>query len=149
LLFTAVVGCGPRPNSGEDPELTRLGTVEVTARLKEIPGDFPSNDLYDYAYILKYEVLEVHRGAEVGGEIAVAHYNPLKPRSEAQDDFSGTVGGNLRNFRAGDVHRMALEYPLDNHYMGALVDKYFGENRQDTDLPLIYWAVWTNRVVGK
>ena len=61
--------------------MTTLGSVEVTGRLLEIPGEFPANDLYNYAYVLKYQVLEVHRGTVDAKEIFVAQYNPLKPRS--------------------------------------------------------------------
>ena len=46
----------------------------------------------------------------------------------------------LRQFRAGQVHRMALELPIDDHYMGGIVNKCFG---QETG-PL-YWAVWTDQ----
>ena len=35
---------------------------------------------------------------------------------------------------------MALEVPIDDHFMGGIVNKYFG---QDTG-PL-YWAVWVNQ----
>jgi len=104
----------------------------------EIPGPFPPNDLYDYAYVLKYRVLKVHRGKVDGDEILVAHYNPLKPRSSAQDQFSGRIGGGLVRFRAGDKHRMALEAPVDQHYLGGIIDKYFEQNG------VRYWAVWTN-----
>ena len=38
---------------------------------------------------------------------------------------------------------MALEGSIDDHYMGGIVNKYFG---QDTEP--IYWAVWTNLVSG-
>ena len=38
------------------------------------------------------------------------------------------------------LHRMALESPMDDHYMGGIVDKYFGQ-RTGTS----YWAVWTDR----
>jgi len=119
--------------------VTTLGTSEVTAELLAIPGEFPPNDLYNYAYVLKYRVLEVHRGdLKPGEEIFVAHYNPLKPRSSAADENSGKLGGNLQRFKAGDVHRMALEAPLDQHWMGGVIDKYFDQKGTR------YWAVWTN-----
>ena len=131
--------CSRRPANEVDKEVTTLGTAEVTAQLTEIPGPFPSNDLYNYAYVLKYRTLQVHRGnVPPGVEILVAQYNPLKPRREAQDDVSGKVGGHLETFRAGDVHRMALEGPVDQFWMGGVVDKYFGEKGTR------YWAVWTN-----
>lgn len=130
---------GPLP-SGEDPQVRTLGTIEVTARLSEIPeGAIFKRDLYDYATILRYEVLAVHRGALDREVIHVGHYNPFKPRAEAPDRRVKTIGGNLRRFEAGQVHRMALEVPLDDFYMGGIVNKYFGE-----DTGPLYWAVWTN-----
>ena len=118
--------------------MTALGTVEVTAQLEEIPDKFPPNDLYNYGYVLKYRVLKVHRGQVPGKEILVAQYNPLKPRASVQDDVSGKIGGHLDAFRAGDVHRMALEAPVDQFWMGGIIDKYFKEPG------IRYWAVWTN-----
>jgi hypothetical protein len=35
---------------------------------------------------------------------------------------------------------MAMEASIDDHYMGGIVNKYFG---QKTDP--IYWAVWANQ----
>jgi len=137
-LALLAFSCAKRGDSGVDREVTTLGAIEVTAKLVEIPGPFPPNDLYNYGYVLKYKVLAVHRGKLDGDEILVAHYNPLKPRSTAQDEFSGKVGGHLDRFRAGDVHRMALEAPLDNFWMGGVVDKYFQQKG------VRYWAVWTN-----
>lgn len=123
-----------------DTQLTARGTVEVTAELVEIPeGAIFKRDLYNYATILKYKVLEVHRGTVDGQWMYVGHYNPWKPRSEAADERVKDIGGDLRQFRAGQTHRMALEVPLDDHFMGGLINKYFG---QETG-PL-YWAVWTN-----
>ena len=129
--------------SGEDAQVKSLGTVEVTARLVEIPdGAIFQRDLYDYATILKYEVVAVQRGAvEKGAIIYVGHYDPWKPRAEAADQRAKNIGGTLKQFRAGQLHRMALETPMDDHFMGGIVDKYFGKH----DGPS-YWAVWTNAV---
>ena len=70
------------PSSGSD--LGNRGTIEVTAKLVEIPkGAIFERQLYNYATVLKYEVLEVHRGKVKGQTIYVGHYNPAKPRSEA------------------------------------------------------------------
>jgi hypothetical protein len=127
--------------SGEDPQVKSLGTIEVTARLMEIPeGAIFQRDLYDYATILKYEVVLVQRGALKKGEtIYVGHYNPWKPRPEAADNRAKNIGGTLRQFRTGQLHRMALETPLDDHFMGGVVNKYFGKHTGP-----VYWAVWTN-----
>lgn len=138
LCLAALASCGRRGASGADKEVTTLGSVEVTARLTEIPGTLPPNDLYNYAYVLRYQVLEVHRGKVPQTDIFVAQYNPLKPRAAVQDDVSGRVGGNLDAFRAGDVHRMALEAPADQYWMGGVIDNYFEKKG------VRYWAVWTN-----
>src|SRR5438552_2646332 len=120
----------------------RRGSIEVTARLVEIPeGAIFKRELYNYATILKYDVLDVHRGGAKGQTIYVGHYNPFKPRSEAADRRVPDVGGNLKSFRAGQVHRMALEEPMLDHYMGGILNKYYGH-----DPDPIYWAVWTDLV---
>jgi hypothetical protein len=138
VLSLAVTGCGTHPANEVDSEVTTLGTAEVTAEVVEIPQPFPPNDLYNYAYVLKYRVLKVHRGQVPAGQILVAQYNPLKPRERVQDDVSGKVGGHVSAFRAGDVHRMALESPLDQFWMGGIIDPYFNEKGTR------YWAIWTN-----
>jgi hypothetical protein len=136
--------CGQQP-SGEpvaaaDSPLATNGTIEVTAKLAEIPeGAIFKRDLYDYTTILKYQVVKVHRGQVATNTLFVGHYNPWKPRAEAADKRVKGIGGSLKQFRAGDTHRMALEVPIDDHFMGGIVNKYFG---QETG-PL-YWAVWTN-----
>ena len=49
---------------------------------------------------------------------------------------AGQIGGTVRAFVAGDRHHLALAAPLDDHYMGGLVDKYFGQHAGVT-----YWAL--------
>ncbi len=149
VLSLTIVSCSRKeagaPSKGPDPELAKRGSIEVTARLVEIPeGAIFKRELYDYATVLKYQVLEVHRGT-VGGKttIYVGHYNPTKPRSEAADKKVPGIGGDLKTFRAGQVHRMALEASIDDHYMGGIVNKYFGQDAEPT-----YWAVWTDPVGG-
>jgi len=128
--------------TGEDPEVTARGSIEVTAELVEIPeGAIFKRELYNYATVLKYQIVEVHRGKVDGQTIYVGHYNPFKPRSEAADQRVEGVGGNLKTFRAGQVHRLALEVPIEDHFMGGIVNKYFGKETGP-----IYWAVWTNLV---
>jgi len=53
--------------------------------------------------------------------------------------MSPGIGGDVRAFVAGDRHHLALAVPLDDHYMGGLVDKYFGRRP-----PLTYWALRTD-----
>ena len=127
---------------GADPELSKRGSIEVTAKLVEIPdGAIFERELYNYATVLKYQVLDVYRGKVKGQTIYVGHYNPFKPRSEAADRRVQDVGGNLKSFRAGQVHRMALEDSMIDHFTGGILNKY---SEEDTDP--IYWAVWTNLV---
>jgi hypothetical protein len=70
--------CGRGPDTARstapDPHLATNGTVEVTAKLVEIPeGAIFKRDLYDYATILKYEVVTVHRGTVDGDTLYVGH----------------------------------------------------------------------------
>lgn len=148
LLLTALSlggpGCGKGAGSQgpaiPDKELSSRGSIEVTATLLEIPeGAIFKRDLYNYATVLKYKVLQVHRGKVEGDTLYVGHYNPFKPRSQAADPRVPDIGGNLKTFRAEQTHRMALEVPIDDHYMGGIVNKYFGQM-----FGPIHWAVWTN-----
>jgi hypothetical protein len=145
VALFALTSCDKRSgaslNAGGDAQVKSLGTVEVSARLVEIPdGAIFQRDLYDYATILKYEVVSVHRGPlEKGTTIYVGHYNPWKPRAESADKRAKNIGGTLRQFKAGQLHRLALETPMDDYFMGGIVDKYFGQHTGP-----VYWAVWTN-----
>jgi len=146
LLGLVCVSCGKKSGSpvarGEDENVRTLGTIEVTAELVEIPqGAIFKRELYNYAAVLKYRVVRVHRGQLQGNTILVGHYNPFKSRREAADQRVKGIGGNVRAFRARQVHRMALEAPIDDHFMGGIVNKYFGQETGP-----IYWAVWTNLV---
>lgn len=143
-LVLILAGCGaPAPTDGADPKVTSMGTIEVTAKLVDIPGTFPPNDIYDYAYVMKYEVVQVHRG-EASGTIFVGQYNPLKNRAEAADERSGEIGGTVTRFRTGDLHRLALDVPIDNFCMAGIVNEY--AEKEPSDAP-IYWAIWSNQVV--
>ncbi len=140
LITLAGASCAKRTDTGADPNVTTRGSIEVTARLEEIPGEVRNDPLYDYAHVMKYRVLEVHRGQVDEEIIYVGQYNPAKPRDSVADARVLEIGGNVKQFRVGDVHRMALEVPIDDYYMGGIINKYFGE----VDEP-IYWAVWTNK----
>jgi hypothetical protein len=141
------VACARREGAagtGSDPELAKRGSIEITARLVEIPeGAIFDRPLYNYATVLKYDVLEVHRGNVKGQTVYVGHYNPAKPRSEVADQRVQDVGGNLKSFRAGDVHRMALDELDYEKFTGGILNKY---SEEDTDP--IYWAVWTDPASG-
>jgi hypothetical protein len=144
LAASLLTSCSQKPTESVanplDPRFATNGTVEVTAKLVEIPdGAIFQRDLYDYATILKYQVVKVHRGTVVGDTLYVGHYNPWKPRAEAADRRVKGIGGAVRQFRASDTHRMALEVPIEDHFMGGIVNKYFGQTTN-----VLYWAVWTN-----
>jgi hypothetical protein len=129
----------------DDRRVSKVGRIEVTAELVEIrDGAIFKRDLYNYATVLKYEVLKVHRGKVEGKTIYVGHYNPFKPRSEAADRHVKGIGGDLKLFRAGEVHHMALDVPIEDHFMGGIVNKYLDET---SDSIPIYWGRWTNLVV--
>ncbi|OHB65699.1 MAG: hypothetical protein A2Y77_06325 [Planctomycetes bacterium RBG_13_62_9] len=138
LLFVA--SCTKKADTGVDPNVTTRGSIEVTAQLEEIRGELINDPLYDYAHVMKYKVLQVHRGKVDKDVIYVGHYNPAEPRSTVADARVREIGGNVTQFRVGDVHRMALEVPIDDHYMGGIINKYFGEVNDP-----IYWAVWTDK----
>ena len=143
-LMAAACAARSEGTPSSDPELGRRGTIEVTAKLVEIPeGAIFERELYNYATVPKYQVIEVHRGKVKGETIYVGHYNPFKPRSEAADRRVQDVGGHLESFRAGDMHRMALEGSMLDHFSGGILNKY---SEEDTDP--IYWAVWTDLVGG-
>ena len=144
LLF---LWLGSRVQTGLDDQVTKLGRVEVTARLLERPDSFPQLGAYRYTYVLKYKVLQVHRpdreGKHLlhpGDEIFVGHYKPWMPRSGIRDSDWGDspLGGKLDRFVAGEVHRLALDYELaDLAPSGALDYCYPPETNR-------FFAVWAN-----
>jgi hypothetical protein len=156
LVFLGIwaAGCAGR-REGANAELGKRGSIEVTARLVEVPeGAIFERPLYNYATVLKYQVLEVHRGKVKGDTIYVGHYNPWKPRSDVgtnpytPQSASGErsaeqIGGTLKSFREGQVHRISLEGSMLDQFTGGILNKYAEE---DTDP--IYWAVWTDLVSG-
>ena len=108
--------------------------ITVTAKLAEIPSKFPPDDLYDYAYVMRYEV--------VGGpmdkqSILVAHYKPRQPRSKIKDKMKEHVGGKLRSFTPGDVHKLKLAPDLKAIWKGPLLDEYSVTDRKSVR----YWCL--------
>jgi hypothetical protein len=114
---------GRHVETGRDDMVTRLGRIEVTARLLNRPDAFPDLGAYRYSYVLEYEVLEVQRQdpagvyhLKPGDRIFVGHYKPWMPRRDIRDDDWGDapLGGDLDEFVAGAAHRLALDYPLQS-----------------------------------
>jgi hypothetical protein len=97
------------------------GELDITAKLVEIPSKFPPDDLYDYAYVMRYEVIG---GPMDKASILVAHYKPSQPRSKIKDKMKAHVAGKLRSFVQGDVHKLKLTADLKNVWKGPLIDEY-------------------------
>jgi hypothetical protein len=130
--------CSKSPASDVNDKVTTLGDTEVTAQLDEIRGEFADQTNYDYAFVMRYKVLKVHRGKVDSDAIYVGHYNPLTPRASVADERVKDVGGTLKRFHAGDIHRMALVSPMDDYFMGGIINRYFEEYKGP-----VYWALWT------
>jgi hypothetical protein len=106
----------------------------VSAKLVEIPTKFPPDDLYDYAYVMRYQVIG---GTMDGQSILVAHYKPRQPRSKIADAMKAHVGGKLRSFKTGDTHKLQLSSNLKSFWKGALVDEFAATDRKS----IRYWAL--------
>lgn len=98
--------------------------VTVEARLTEIPGKMPSNDLYSYVYVFKYKVLKVVSGSLDAKEILVGVYNPLIARGKVKDKMADKSKGNVGEFKAKAKHTLKI-VPLEGNWDGALEDEYF------------------------
>jgi hypothetical protein len=101
--------------------------LNVVAKLLEIPSKFPPDDLYDYAYVMRYEV----SGGPLDKQaILVAHYKPRQPRSKIKDKLKEHVTGSLRTFVVGDVHRMTLSPDLKKIWKGPVIDDFAATDRK-------------------
>ena len=147
VLALGIWWLGSKVADGRDEVISRAGRIEVTARLVERPVQFPERGAYRYTYVLKYQVLRVHRQdsqgkymLKPGDEIFVGHYKPWMPRSEIKDGAWGDspLGGKLTRFVAGEAQRMALDYELQDLAPAGVLDYCFpqGVNR--------FFAIWTN-----
>ncbi len=127
--------------------VTKLGRIEVTARLLECPETFPELGAYRYTYVLKYSVLQIHRPdatkkypLQPGDLIFVGHYKPWLPRDQIKDADWGEapLGGKLTRFVVGEAHRLALDYELQDLAPSGVLDYCFppATNR--------FFAVWAN-----
>jgi len=110
------------------------GKFTVTAKLVKIGGKFPPNDLYDYAFVMKYVV--------VGGkldkkEIYVAHYKPRLRRHKISGKMKKFVHGSLHRFKEGALHRLILAPKLKKIWKGAIVDEFFAKDRKSKR----YWCL--------
>jgi hypothetical protein len=98
-----------------------VAPLDLTAKLVEIPTKFPPDELYDYAYVMRYQVVG---GTMDGQSVLVAHYKPRQPRAAIKDQMKKYVSGKLRSFHVGDVHKLRLAPNLKAIWKGALVDEF-------------------------
>ena len=108
--------------------------LTVRAKLVEIPSSMPPDDLYDYAYVMRYEVIG---GPMDKAQILVAHLKPRVPRAKIKDGAKLHVGGALRSFAQGDVHKLKLSPELKKLWKGALVDEFAATDRKSVR----YWCL--------
>ncbi len=133
------MACNKRTETASTPvNLPATGALAVEAKLEEVPGPFPANDLYDYVFIMKYRVLKVLRGSYDDSIILVGHYNPRFARSEIHGAMDSLVDGNLTSFNAGDVHQLVLT-DMDSAWTQAMEDGYFRDTRKR------YFARWASK----
>ena len=146
-LVVSVWWLGHKVQDGRDDVISKVGRIEVTARLLERPAHFPESGAYRYTYVLKYRVLMVHRqdsqgkyNLRPGDLIFVGQYKPWMPRSEIKDDSWGDspLGGKLARFVVGEADRMALNYELQDLAPAGVLDYCFPLNINR------FFAVWTN-----
>jgi len=114
-------------------------TLIVLARLVEIPGKFPPNDLYNYVYIMKYRVLKVVKGTYTAREILVGHYNPRIPRRQIHDKMAVNVKGDITAFEVNAKYRLVLIRHIDSVWKDAVEDEYTDSNMDK------YFAVKTDK----
>ena len=118
-LLTCVFIAGPSAAA------QKADTLIVTARLAEVSGKFAPNDLYNYVYMMKYQVIKVEKGKYKEKEILVGEYNPLIPRAKIADKMASVVKGNADKFTVGVKHRLVLITPISAVWNDAIDDEYF------------------------
>jgi hypothetical protein len=121
------------------PAGKKVDTLKVIARVAEIPGTFPPNDLYNYVYVMKYRVIKVVSGTCKETDILVGQYNPLIARKQIKDKMDQYVDGDVAKFAVGDKHEMVLVRPIELVWGEALEDDYF-----DVEAAQKYYALVTN-----
>lgn len=108
--------------------------LTLKAKLLKIEGSFPPNDLYDYAFVMKYQAV----GGKFDKQIFyVAHYKPRLARKKIKDKMKKHVGGSLKRFKEGDMHQLVLSEKLKKIWRGAIVDEFFAKDRKSKR----YWCL--------
>ena len=133
LLFGATALALLLPSAAEAGKTD--GKFEVTAKLVKIQGKFPPDELYDYAFVMQYKV---QKGGKLEGQtIYVAHYKPRQARAKIKDKMKKYVGGKLKRFKEGALHKLVLAPKLKKIWRGALVDEFFATDRKSKR----YWCL--------
>jgi hypothetical protein len=127
VAAAAMVAVAAAPARAEGAAAPAAPPITVTAKLEEIPTKLPPDDLYDYAYVMRYTVIG---GPLDKQSILVAHYKPRQPRAAIKDQMKKVVSGKLRSFRQGDVHKLQLTPDLKSVWRGALVDEFSATDRK-------------------
>jgi len=83
---------------------------------------------------MRYEVIG---GPLDKSSILVAHYKPRQARAKIKDKMKEYVGGKLRSFTVGDVHKMRLSPDLKKIWKGPLVDEFAATDRKSVR----YWCL--------
>jgi hypothetical protein len=120
--------------ASEESALADEGTFDVVAKLVDIPSKFPPDDLYDYAYVMKYEVIGGPRDKQT---IFVAHYKPRLARNKIADKMKPHVSGKVRSFSVGDVHKLTLSPDLKKVWKGPVEDKFAATDSKSVR----YWCL--------
>jgi hypothetical protein len=122
------------------------GTLEIVAKLVEIPGgkfpDYPKNSVYyNHVAILKYKIVKIVKGTYPDSTIMVGQYMPTIPRDQIKDKMDSVVSGNVKQMKAGDLHRLILDKPISKHWdrEEAVFDSYFDDEEGDR-----YFAIKTD-----
>ena len=135
-LSWVAIPCGAAsaaPAKAPAPRALAGDTLVVTARLTEIAGKMPSNDLYSYVYIMKYRIMKIEKGSCKDQDLLVGVYNPLIPRAQIKDKMAALAKGDVSRFEIGGKHRLVLLKPLDKVWKDAVEDEYV-----DSDLDKYY-----------
>jgi hypothetical protein len=129
--FVSLMGfllCAASAHAAEPaPAAPGPATIEVTAKLINIPGKFPADELYDYVYVMQYEV---QGGPMDKQKIYVAHYKPRRARAEIDDKMKSVVSGSLKRFEVGALHKLTLSAEMRKLWKGAVVDEFFDTDRK-------------------
>ena len=115
---------------------------KIKAKLLKIPTKFPPDELYDYAYVMKYKVIGGKLDAKT---LLVAHYKPRRPRKEIKDKMKKYVKGKLKRFKEGAVHQLIVTDKIRKIFKGALVDEFFATDRKSKR----YWCLQVDPIKAK